>query len=47
MTHYTSTLERMSTMARQTYLCAYTEDDNGEILRAIYASVKEARKDRK
>jgi glycosyltransferase involved in cell wall biosynthesis len=42
-----TTLERMATMARQTYLRAYTEDANGEILKAIYAAAKAARKDRK
>jgi glycosyltransferase involved in cell wall biosynthesis len=39
-------LERMSAMARQSYLRAYTEDANGEILQAIYNSAKAARAER-
>jgi glycosyltransferase involved in cell wall biosynthesis len=41
-----TTLERMSEMARQSYLRAYTEDANGEILQAIYKSAKAARDER-
>jgi glycosyltransferase involved in cell wall biosynthesis len=44
--HPTS-LERMSAAARQTYLKAYTEDANGEILKGIYASATAARDERK
>jgi glycosyltransferase involved in cell wall biosynthesis len=39
-------LERMSAMARQSYLQAYTEDANGEILQAIYESAKASRNER-
>ena len=41
-----ATLERMSEMARQSYLRAYTEGANGEILQAIYNSAMVARAER-
>jgi glycosyltransferase involved in cell wall biosynthesis len=41
-----TTLQRMSEMARQSYLRAYTEAANGEILQAIYESAIAARNER-
>jgi glycosyltransferase involved in cell wall biosynthesis len=40
------TLEHMSAMARQSYIRAYTEEANGEILQAIYNSAKVAKGER-
>lgn len=39
-------LEQMSAQARQSYLRAYTEDANGEILQAVYDAARAARGER-